>query len=128
MPNPVKFAARSLISGLFVVGGINQFKNASHLGPVVDAAKEEYAIDVDVAGEDLVKLNGAGMVAAASTMALGILPRLSALSLLGLIVPTTIVGHPFWKQEGELRQRNMTSWASNAAAAGGLLLVALDPK
>lgn len=128
MFNPVKLVARSLIATVFVGGGVAQLKGAAHLGPVVDDAKEEYGIDVDVPGQDLVKLNGAGMIAAGGAMALGILPRISALSLLGLLIPTTIVSHPFWKMEGRERQENLTSTASNAAVAGGLLMVAISPK
>ena len=65
------------------------------------------------------------MIAAGSAMALGILPRVSALSLVGLLVPTTIVGHPFWKEtEDAAKQTQMTSFASNTAVAGGLLMVA----
>ncbi len=125
MINPVKMAGRAMLATVFIGGGLNQLKGSAHLGPVVDSAKEEYAIDVDVPGETLVKLNGAGMVAAGSALALGILPRVSALSLVGLLVPTTIVGHPFWKEtEAAKKQNQMTAFASNTAVAGGLLMVA----
>lgn len=125
MINPVKMAGRAMLATVFIGGGLNQLKSAAQLGPVVDSAKEEYAIDVDVPGETLVKLNGAGMMAAGSAMALGILPRVSALSLVGLLVPTTIAGHPFWKEtEDAAKQTQITSFASNTAVAGGLLMVA----
>ena len=79
----------------------------------------------DLVVEGPPKLNGAGMMAAGSAMALGILPRVSALSLVGLLIPTTIVGHPFWKEtEDAAKQTQMTSFASNTAVAGGLLMVA----
>lgn len=125
MINPVKMAGRAMLATVFIGGGLNQLKGSAELGPVVDSAKEEYGIDVDVPGETLVKLNGAGMVAAGTALALGILPRVSAVSLVGLLVPTTIVGHPFWKEtEAEKKQAQMTSFASNTAVAGGLLMVA----
>ena len=60
MFNPVKFAARSLLASVFVVGGLNQLKNPAALGPVVDKAKEQYGVDVEIAGKDLVSANGVG--------------------------------------------------------------------
>ncbi len=129
MFNPVKFAARSLLASVFVVGGLNQLKNPAALGPVVDKAKEQYGVDVEIAGKDLVSANGVGMIAAGTAMALGIMPRTSALALIGMLVPTTVVGHPFWAAPSEAEKtKHLTGFASNAAVTGGLLLVALDPK
>ena len=125
MIGPANVLARGLLAGVFVVGGINQIKGAHLLADKVEAAKEEYGVVLDVAGEDLVRLNGAGMALAGGALALGIAPRLSAAALIGLLVPTTIVGHPFWKIEDEAKRRAAVSGAlSNAAIVGGLLLVA----
>ena len=116
MPSPVNLLARGLLSGVFIRGGIDQVK--------VDAAKEEYDVAVEVSGEDLVRLNGAGMTLAGGALALGIAPRLCAAALIGMLVPTTIVGHPFWKIDDEGKRRTAMSGAfNNAAIAGGLLLV-----
>ena len=124
MPSPVNLLARGLLSGVFIRGGIDQVKGARLLAPKVDAAKEEYDVAVEVSGEDLVRLNGAGMTLAGGALALGIAPRLCAAALIGMLVPTTIVGHPFWKIEDEGKRRTAMSGAfNNAAIAGGLLLV-----
>lgn len=74
--------------------------------------------------ELMVRLNGAGMVAAGTTLALGIRPRESALALLLLLIPTTVVGHAFWR-EGEApgRRAQETQFLKNTAMAGGLLAV-----
>ena len=93
--------------------------------PAVDAALEEYGIEVSASGEKLVKLNGIGMTVAGGALALGVFPRTSALTLAGLLVPTTIVGQAFWKEEDERKRSARLSGAlSNAAIIGGLLLVA----
>ena len=69
--------------------------------------------------------NGIGMTAAGSALALGVFPRTSALALAGLLVPTTLVGQAFWKEEDERKRSARLSGAlSNAAIIGGLLLVA----
>ena len=125
MTAPLHLLARGLLAGVFVSGGINQVKGAHLLAPKVDAAKEEYGVIIDVAGEDLVRLNGAGMAIAGGALALGVAPRLSAAALIGMLIPTTVVGHPFWKIEDEAKRRAAVSGAlSNAAIVGGLLLVA----
>ena len=124
MIGPANVLARGLLAGVFVVGGINQVKGAHLLADKVEAAKEEYGVVLDVAGEDLVRLNGAGMALAGGALALGIAPRLSAAALIGLLVPTTIVGHPFWKIEDKAKRRTaVTGTLNNSAIIGGLMLV-----
>ena len=117
--------ARALMAPVFIRGGINQVKKAHRLAPSVDAALEEYGIEVSVSGEELVKLNGIGMTVAGGALALGVFPRTSALALAGLLVPTTLVGQAFWKTQDERKRATRLSGAlSNAAIIGGLLLVA----
>ena len=100
-------------------------KKAHQLAPSVDAVLEEYGIEVSASGEKLVKLNGIGMTVAGGALALGVFPRASALTLAGLLVPTTIVGQAFWNEEDERKRSARLSGAlSNAAIIGGLLLVA----
>ena len=124
MIGPANVLARGLLAGVFVVGGINQIKGAHLLADKVEAAKEEYGVVLDVAGEDLVRLNGAGMALAGGALALGIAPRLSAAAHIGLLVPTTIVGHPIWKIEDKAKRRTaVTGTLNNAAIIGGLMLV-----
>ena len=125
MSRLVGAVARILMAPVFIKGGINQVKKAHRLAPAVDAALEEYGIEVSASGEKLVKLNGIGMTVAGGALALGVFPRTSALTLAGLLVPTTIGGQAFWKEEDERKRSARLSGAlSNAAIIGGLLLVA----
>ncbi len=61
-----------------------------------------------------------------ATLALGIFPKLSALALIGSLVPTTVAGHAFWEEtDPDARQMQATQFAKNAGIIGGLILVIL---
>ncbi len=118
--------ARPLLASVFVLGGYNQLKDPGGRPKAVEAALAHSPLKVNSeTAELLTKANGAVMLGAGCTMALGILPRLSALALISAVVPTTIVGHPFWSTSDEkLRSIHQTQVAKNAGLVGGLLLVA----
>ena len=75
-----------------------------------------------------VRANGATMTVAGGMLALGISPRTAAAVLAGSLVPTTLVGHPFWKEEGEARAAQEIQFVKNVAMLGGLLLVMAEEK
>jgi len=70
-----------------------------------------------------VRANGAAMTIAGGMLGLGIAPRAAAAVLAVSLVPTTLVGHPFWSEEGEARAAQLTHFMKNLAMLGGLLLV-----
>ncbi|MEX6429964.1 DoxX family protein [Ferrimicrobium acidiphilum] len=75
------------------------------------------------ASQELVRLNGAAMVVGGVALALGIKPKLAALGLACSITATTVVGHPFWREEDEVSRKSQTiQFYKNAAILGGLLL------
>jgi putative oxidoreductase len=77
--------------------------------------------------EAAVRLNGAMMVASGVALALGILPRWAALTLIGCLVPTTAAGHAFWKEdEPQKRTGQLIHFLKNVSMVGGLLVVAAD--
>jgi putative oxidoreductase len=120
------FVARPLLAGMFIYGGLDAFKNPSGKTPraekVAPAIADVVGIDADT--EQLVQLNGAVQVAAGITLALGILPRVSALLLAFSLVPTTLAGHRFWEEEDEAARAQQTvQFLKNAAMMGGLLLI-----
>lgn len=127
MLNPVRLAARSLLAATFIGGGLNQLKAPAAIAPMVDKAEQDYGLDVPVASKDLVTFNGAAMVAGGAALALGIMPRSAALGLVASLVPTTVVGHAFWKQEDpKAKFEHTNAFFANAAIVGGLLLVVLN--
>jgi putative oxidoreductase len=120
------FVARPLLAGMFIYGGLDAFKNPSGKAPraekVAPAIADVVGIDADT--EQLVQLNGAVQMAAGTTLALGILPRVSALVLAVSLVPTTLAGHRFWEEEDEAaRAQQRVQFLKNAAMMGGLLMI-----
>jgi putative oxidoreductase len=68
-------------------------------------------------------------LAAGFALALGILPRLSALALLGFLVPATFVSHSFWLAAGTPAfQGRLINFSKNMAIWGGLVFIAATPR
>lgn len=76
---------------------------------------------------DLVRLNGAVQVTAGLLLATSHLTRPAAMALAGSLVPTTIAGHPFWRESDPARRREgQIQVMKNMGILGGLLLAAVD--
>lgn len=116
----VRAKGRVLLSGIFVISGWEAFRNPGPRLPRVEHLGLPEA-------ETLVRVNGAAMVVGGTALALGIAPRLAALVLAGALVPTTVVGHPFWEEDDPAaRAQQRIQFLKNAAILGGLLLVVAD--
>ena len=77
----------------------------------------------------IARAQGATMMVAGSTLALGILPKMSARLLALTLIPNTFVGHPFWKaQKPEDRRSQLVHFLKNAGLFGGLLYVSADKR
>src|ERR1700710_1964021 len=72
--------ARPLLAGMFVYGGLDAFRNPAGKVPRAEKVAPDIAglVGIDADTEQLVQFNGAVQVAAGTTLALGVLPRLSA--------------------------------------------------
>lgn len=113
----IKTLAHLLLSGMFITGGSSAF-----LEPGGRVQKVENA--GIPAPRQATLLNGAVMAVAGTTLALGIFPKLSALALLGTLIPTTFVGHPYWKEASpQNRAQQQIHFFKNVAMLGGLLAV-----
>lgn len=74
-----------------------------------------------------VRINGAVMAGAGALFAAGKLPRTSAALLAASMVPTTYVGHAFWKEtDPQAKQMQRLQFLKNASMIGSLLLAAVD--
>ncbi|GCE24650.1 hypothetical protein KDA_01340 [Dictyobacter alpinus] len=112
-----KTLGQLLLGSIFIVGGANSFAEPGGRVQKVEAA------GLPLPRESTI-LNGAVMVVAGSTLAAGILPKLSATALLGSLTATTIVGHPFWNETTPAGRANQqTQFFKNLSLLGGLLLV-----
>jgi|ERR1700712_2739879 uncharacterized membrane protein YphA (DoxX/SURF4 family) len=122
----ISLAARPLLAGMFVYGGLDAFRNPAGKVPRAEKVAPDIAalVGIDADTEQLVQFNGAVQIAAGVTLALGLLPRLSALLLAGSLVPTTLAGHRFWEADDDAAKAQQTiQFLKNAGLLGGLLLV-----
>ena len=120
------FVARPLLAGMFVYGGLDACRNPAGKVPRAEKVAPDIAdlVGIDADTEQLVQFNGALQVGAGITLALGVLPRLSALLLAGSLVPTTLAGHRFWEEEDEAAKAQQTvQFLKNLAMFGGLLMI-----
>jgi putative oxidoreductase len=109
--------AHMLLSGVFIAGGADTFLKP---GPRVNMVENAGIPQPDRA----VALNGAVMVLAGTALALDIAPKAAAIVLLGSLIPTTIVGHAFWKEtDANARKMHQTQFLKNLALIAGLLMV-----
>jgi putative oxidoreductase len=75
--------------------------------------------------EAAVRLNGATMVVSGAALALGILPRWAALTLIACLVPTTAAGHAYWKEDDQQKRTGqLIHFLKNVSMVGGLVVVA----
>ncbi|CAN5776477.1 DoxX family membrane protein [soil metagenome] len=133
----IRSLARPMLSSMFVAGGIDEIRNAATLAPAAKPVTQRVAplvesripsvvpLPTDTAG--WVRADGALKVAAGLALATGRFPRVASLVLIGSLVPTTLTGHPFWKETdpGEKVQQRQ-QFFKNVSMAGGLLIAAVD--
>jgi len=113
----LKTLARLFLASIFIIGGANTFINPDGRASKVAAAGIPKPRQATI-------LNGALMVVAGSMLALDIAPKLSAALLAGLLIPTTFVGHPFWKEQNPRDRANQqVHFLKNLVMLGGLLTV-----
>lgn len=120
-----------MLASIFVSGGVDAVRNPASKTPGAEGVVPQIAGAVpaleDVDTETLVKINGGVQIAAGALLAMGRLPRLSALALAASIVPTTAAGHRFWEADDQLqRSQQRTHFLKNTSILGGLLLAAAD--
>jgi putative oxidoreductase len=106
-----------LLSSIFISGGTQAFMEpGGRVNKVAEAGISEPKLAVE--------FNGAVMVIGGILLASGIAPKLAATMLIGSLVPTTMVGHAFWKEENAAGRKNhQTQFFKNLGLLGGLLLV-----
>lgn len=118
--SPTRTFARPMMAAVFVTGGADALLNPGpRTGAVVGAGLDN--------ADQLVKINAATMLVGGLALATGKLPRLSALALAGTLVPTTLVGHPFWSETDKAaKKQQQIHFFKNLSMLGGLLLAAAD--
>ncbi|HEV2656708.1 MAG TPA: DoxX family protein [Ktedonobacteraceae bacterium] len=108
------------LGAIFVINGWGAFADPGKRVDMVASAGIPRAKEATI-------LNAATMVVAGTTLAAGVLPRVSAALLIGSMIPTTYVGHAFWNEETPAGRANQqTQFLKNLAVIGGLLRVLLE--
>ena len=113
----------------FIAGGIDTLR---HPQPKVPGAQKVVAsLPPNIPGisntEQLVKVDAAAKILGGTFLALGKLPRLSALGLAASLVPTTLAGHRFWEETDPAKKAlQQTQFLKNLSVLGGLILAAVD--
>ncbi|WP_186382549.1 DoxX family protein [Amycolatopsis rhizosphaerae] len=127
--------ARPLLASIFIYGGIGALRQAEGHAevakPLVDktigARQDRLPPAVSTDPVTLVRADAAVKIVAGTLFAFGRVPRLSALALVGSLVPTTIAGHPFWEAKDDSeKQQQLIHFLKNAGLVGGLLIAAAD--
>jgi putative oxidoreductase len=129
-----RLLARPMLASMFVVGGLDSFRNAQKkaeaarpvtekLAPLLQRAVPQLPSDPAT----LVRLNGAAQVLGALGLATGKAPRISATLLAATLVPTTAAGHRFWEQQDPAaRAQQRVHFFKNVSMLGGLMIAAGD--
>lgn len=109
--------ARLLSASIFILSGWDVSREPG--------SRAQAAASMGVPQPELaVRANAAVMMLAGAALALGIFPRWAAAVLAGSLVPTTLAGHPFWKeQDTQKRREQLTHWLKNMSMLGGLIWI-----
>ena len=121
--------ARPLLAGMFIAGGLDSLlhpdSKVKKADPVTTQIARLFGLPEDT--KLLVRVNGGVQLGAGLLLAMGVLPRPMAANLAVSLVPTTIAGHPFWKEDDPTtRAQQRTQFLKNASMLGGLILAATD--
>ncbi|KQR33096.1 DoxX family protein [Deinococcus sp. Leaf326] len=107
---------RALLASIFIKNGYDHLQNPDY---IVRAARGAEVPEPELA----VKLNSAVMLGAGAMLALGVAPGLAGTALAASLIPTTVVGHPFWDKQGPERQQQQIHFLKNLALFGALLAI-----
>ena len=126
----VRRIARPLLASTWIYGGAEALRNPTPKVPDAADVAPPIAARIPYLPQDpeqLVKINAGIQLGAGSLLALGKLPRLSALALTGSAVLTTAAGHRFWEERDPgKRAEQQYEFAQNMGLLGGLLLATVD--
>ncbi|KPC80714.1 MULTISPECIES: DoxX family protein [Streptomyces] len=126
----LRTVARPLLASVFISGGLRTLRDPHSVAALADPVAQPVAARVPPLPDDttrLVRINSAVQIGAGALLAVGRLPRASALALAVSLVPTTLAGHAWWTVEdpGE-RSRQRVQFSKNLSLFGGLLIAAAD--
>lgn len=109
---------RILFASLFIGGGINHFVKGRDMAGFAAAKGVPAALATTYA-------SGAVLLAGGLSVLLGVWADLGSLLIVVFLVPTALLMHAYWKEEGQERMVDMVNFQKNISLAGaGLMLLA----
>jgi putative oxidoreductase len=125
----VRRLARPLLAAPFIAEGLDMVRHpaprAERARPMVAQLAKPLHLPEDP--QTFVRANGAAMAGSGTLLALGRLPRASALVLAASVVPSTYAEHRFWeKNDPEAKRREQAQFLTGLGLLGGALLAAVD--
>jgi uncharacterized membrane protein YphA (DoxX/SURF4 family) len=119
-----------MLASIFIVQGFDTMLHPERVSPAAEPVVQplaERAPVVPEQTEQAVRINGAVQFAGGLLLAMGRLPRLSAMAIAATLVPTTLAGHRYWESEDKQeRAAQRIHFMKNMSMLGGLLLAAVD--
>lgn len=131
----IRRIARPMLAAAFIATGVEVIRRPETLAetaqPYIDKAKGALPpTAADFIPSDpqvVVRVNGAIHIVGGLALATGKFPRLAALSLASVVVPTTLAGHDFWNEtDPHERAEQQAHFIQNVGLLGGLLLATVD--
>ncbi|MEX2619853.1 MAG: DoxX family protein [Egibacteraceae bacterium] len=126
----VRRIARPLLASVFVPSGLDQLRRPAAADPdAVRVGPRASALPPlgDLDPQTLVRVSGGVQLAAGSLLAVGRLPRMSAMALALTVVPSTFAAHRFWEVDDPAqRQQQQHHFLKNLSILGGLAIAAVD--
>ncbi|MGH3853591.1 MAG: DoxX family protein [Pseudonocardiaceae bacterium] len=122
--------ARPLIAAVSITNGVETLINPK---PKIEAAapllaKGQDFLPTPVDPALIVQAGAAVKIGAGLLMAIGRLPRISALVLAADLIPSTVTEHPFWAPGApDTRKAHQQHFLANCGLLGGLLLAITTP-
>ena len=119
-----------MLASIFIIQGLERRPAPRQEGPAAEPVVRPIAERASFVPDDVeqvVRLNGAVQLVAGSMLALGRVPRLSALAIAASLLPTTYAGHRFWETDDKQeRTQQRIHFLKNVSIFGGLLIAAAD--
>jgi putative oxidoreductase len=132
----IRLVARPMLASVFFVGAASALKSAPSLAPKASRVTDKVVplaqrvapgVPVPADPVTIVRVNAAVQIAAAAALATGRAPRLSSAVLAASLLPTTIAGHAFWREEDPAtRNTQRLNFFKGISLVGGLIIAGVD--
>ena len=132
----IRLIARPMLASVFFVGAASALKNAPKLAPKASRVTEKVVplaqraaprAPIPTDPVTIVRANAVIQIAAAAALATGRMPRLSSTVLAASLLPTTVAGHAFWREEDPaVKNTQRLNFFKGISLVGGLLIAGVD--